>query len=52
MSNVMVVDRNQGLGTSPCAEGDVDVSDAVYLALSGGSVLGSELQGATWVWDA
>lgn len=51
VSGVMIVDRNQGLGTSPCAAGDVDVSDLVYLSLSGGSVLGSELQDVTWAWE-
>lgn len=47
----MIVDRNQGVDPSPCEAGDVDVSDEVYLTLTGGTVLGSEVEGVAWVWD-
>lgn len=51
IKNVMIVDRNQGLGTSPCSPGDVDVSDFVYEFLDETTALGSELQGVTWSWS-
>lgn len=53
----MIVDRNQGLGASPCAPGDIDVSDLVYRTLAGTTTsdtnagLSSELKGITWVWE-
>lgn len=50
-SGVKIVDRNQGIGASPCAAGDVDVSDLVYLTLGKTTILSSELKGVTWVWE-
>lgn len=57
VSNVMIVDRNQGIGASPCSPGDVDVSDAVYRILAktttadANAGLGIEVQGVSWRWD-
>lgn len=51
VSGVQVVDRNQGLAPSPCASGDVDVSDLVYKTLGDTTILGSELKDVTWEWE-
>ncbi|KAL8278848.1 hypothetical protein RQP46_008719 [Phenoliferia psychrophenolica] len=51
VTGVKVVDRNQGLAPSPCAAGDVDVSDLVYLTLGDTTVLSSALSDVTWKWE-
>jgi hypothetical protein len=53
----MIVDRNQGLGGSPCSPGDVDASDEVYRLLAGTTAddanagLGINVEGISWVWE-